>query len=146
MRVRLITQLIKGISRVLHELLRYFNGTIIATLFVPPLLIWPVFFLFFCFFCFFVVVFFNFSLWSTADSSLQYCHKIPDVFELLLPYYIKFCISITTSKYSALSICVLFMQLVNGTQFLNITFLLALFASAAATVVFETVIVPLTGI
>ena len=36
--------------------------------------------------------------------------------------------------YSALSICILFillMQLVNGAQFLNITFLLVLFAAAA---------------
>ena len=37
--------------------------------------------------------------------------------------------------FSALSIwtlCILLMQLVNGTQFLNITFLLVLFAAAAA--------------
>ena len=37
------------------------------------------------------------------------------------------------------------MQLVNGTQFLNIIFLLTLFAAAAAAV-FEGVIVPLTSI
>ena len=34
------------------------------------------------------------------------------------------------------------MQLVNGTQFLNITFLLELFASASAAAVLLTVIVP----
>ena len=31
---RLTSQLIKGISRVLHKLLKYFNGTIISTSFV----------------------------------------------------------------------------------------------------------------
>ena len=38
------------------------------------------------------------------------------------------------------------MQLINGAQFLNITFSLALFALASATAVFGTAIVPLTGI
>ena len=38
-RWRLISQLIKGISRVLQKLLRYFNGTIISTFFV---LLFPV--------------------------------------------------------------------------------------------------------
>ena len=45
----------------------------------------------------------------------------------------------------ALSSCVLFislMQSVNGAQFLNIAFLLILFAAAGATVVFGTVLVP----
>ena len=46
--------------------------------------------------------------------------------------------------YSALSIWVL-MQLVNGAQFLNITFLLVLLASPAAAVLL-TVIFPLTSI
>ena len=44
--------------------------------------------------------------------------------------------------YSASSICVLFillMQLVNGAQFLNITFLLVLFAAAPAPAVLLTV-------
>ena len=51
--------------------------------------------------------------------------------------------------YSALSIWVLFillMQLVNGAQFLNITFLLVLFAAAPAATVLLTVIFPLTNI
>ena len=38
------------------------------------------------------------------------------------------------------------MQLVNGAQFLNITFLLVLFALASAAAVLLTVIVPLTWI
>ena len=38
------------------------------------------------------------------------------------------------------------MQLVNGTQFLNITFLSTLFASAAAAAAFATVKVTLTSI
>ena len=33
--MRLISQLIKGISRVLQNLVKYFNGTIISTSFVP---------------------------------------------------------------------------------------------------------------
>ena len=48
-----------------------------------------------------------------------------------------------------LSTCVLsisLMQLVNGAQFLNITFLLVLFVSASAAAVLLTVIVPLTRI
>ena len=48
----------------------------------------------------------------------------------------------------ALSICILLIslvQLVNGAQFLNITFLLVLFASASAAVLL-TAIVPLTKI
>ena len=51
--------------------------------------------------------------------------------------------------YSALSIWVLFillMQLVNEAQFLNITFLLVLFAAALAAAVLLTVIFPLTSI
>ena len=51
--------------------------------------------------------------------------------------------------YSALPIWVLFIlltQLVNGAQFLNITFLLVLFAAAAASVVLLTVIYPITSI
>ena len=49
----------------------------------------------------------------------------------------------------ALSTCVLFislMQLMNGAQFLNVTFLLVLFALASAAVELLTVIVPLTRI
>ena len=49
----------------------------------------------------------------------------------------------------ALSICVLLillMQLVNGAQFLNITFLSIIFASAPAAALLLTAIVPLTRI
>ena len=49
----------------------------------------------------------------------------------------------------ALSVSTLFISLlqsVNGAQFLNIIFLLALFASAAAAAVLVTVIAPLTSI
>ena len=48
-----------------------------------------------------------------------------------------------------MSICVLLIsliQLANGAQFLNITFLLVLFAAAAAAAVLLTVTVPLTRI
>ena len=49
----------------------------------------------------------------------------------------------------ALSTCVLLislMQIVNGAQFLNITFLLILLAAAAAAVLLLTIIVPLIRI
>ena len=51
--------------------------------------------------------------------------------------------------YSALSICVLFfllMQLVNGTQFLNVTFLFILFAAAPAPALLLIAIFHLTSI
>ena len=71
-----ISQLIKGISRVLQKLLRYFSGTIISTLIIPSLLVWP------------VNLFLKlnesvllaplkatiFPLPYTAGISLQYCH------------------------------------------------------------------------
>ena len=50
--------------------------------------------------------------------------------------------------YFALSISALFIlltQLVNGAQFLNITFLLSLFAAASSAAVLLTVIFPLTS-
>ena len=149
-RSRVISQLCKGIARVFQKLLRYFNGTIISTFFVPLFPVWSV----------------NFILGSneslvalalvksaiaplaTAATFLQNCHKIPDVFEELSLYSIKLYIGITTLIYWASSICVLLillMQVVNGAQFLNITFLSTSFG-APAVPVFETVIVPLTSI
>ena len=43
-KMRLISQWIKGISRVLQKLLRYFNGTINSTFFVPSSSVKPVIF------------------------------------------------------------------------------------------------------
>ena len=84
------SQLIKGISRVLQKLLKYFNGTIISTSTLPAILplllsaaVWPVIF----------VLKLNESValaplkstilpsLFTAGISLQYYHKLPDVFE-----------------------------------------------------------------
>ena len=82
-KIRLISQLVKGISRVLQKLPKYFNGTIISTSFVPSFSVWPVIF----------SLKLNervrlaspkssiSPLLFTADISLQYCHKLPDVFE-----------------------------------------------------------------
>ena len=42
--MRLIPQLITGISRVFQKLLKYFNGTIISTFFVPPAVVTSVIF------------------------------------------------------------------------------------------------------
>ena len=83
-KMRLTSQLINGISRVLQKLLKYFNGISIWILPVLPLLsIWPVIF----------VLKLKESvalaplkstispLVFTAGVSLQYCHKLPDAFE-----------------------------------------------------------------
>ena len=43
-KMRLISQLIKGTSRVLQKLLKYFNGAIVLTSFVPAATILPVIF------------------------------------------------------------------------------------------------------
>ena len=77
-------QLIKGISSVLQKLLKYFNATITSTLSILPLLsVWPVIF----------YLKLNESvalaplkstispLLFSVDISMQYCHKLPDVFE-----------------------------------------------------------------
>ena len=64
-------------------------------------------------------------------------------------YSIRLYIGINVSIYSALSMWVLFvflMQLVNGIQFLNITFLPVLFAEVPAAALLLTVIFPLTSI
>ena len=85
-----ISQLIKGISRVLQKLLKYFSGAIISTsslLEILPLLlsaaVWPVI----------LALKWNESvalaqlkseispLLSTTGISLIYCHNLPDVFE-----------------------------------------------------------------
>ena len=44
MRVRLISKLINGISRVLQKVLKYFNGTLILTFFVPSFSVLPAIF------------------------------------------------------------------------------------------------------
>ena len=84
-RSRLISQLIKGISRVLQKSLRYFNATIISTFLVPLL---PVLLVISSLILNELVVALT-ALKSTmlplatfiAGSSLQYCHKVPDAFE-----------------------------------------------------------------
>ena len=43
-KMRLISQLIKGISRALQKLLKYFNSTIILTSFMPQSTVSPVMF------------------------------------------------------------------------------------------------------
>ena len=40
--MRLISQVINGISRVLQKLLKYLNGTIILTFFMPSVLVVPI--------------------------------------------------------------------------------------------------------
>ena len=72
------------ISKVLQKLLRYFSGTIISTISILPLLlVWP------------AILFLRLNesvalapskstiapLLFTASISLQYCHRLPDVFE-----------------------------------------------------------------
>ena len=82
-KMRLISQSIKSISRVLQKLLKYFNGTIISTSFLPVTAsVLPVIF----------CLNLNEELLSAASklaiapalvkagSSLYYCHKVPDIF------------------------------------------------------------------
>ena len=81
-KTRLISQLIKGLSRVLQKLLNYFNGTIILTSFVRSSPVSPVIF----------SLKLNKSvvlvslkstispLSFTAGISLQYCNKLPDFY------------------------------------------------------------------
>ena len=72
--MRLTSQLIKGISKVLQKLLKYFSGTAILTSFVFPtgevLLV-------------ILILYLNDSDSARLSfgSSLSYCHKLPDVFE-----------------------------------------------------------------
>ena len=85
----------------------------------------------------------------TVGISLQYYHKLPDVFEQLSIFLLSLYIGITILIYSALPIWVLFillMQLVNEEQFLNINFLSVLFATAPPVEVLSPVILPLTSI
>ena len=71
--IRLISQLIRDILRVLQELLTYFNGTAISTSTVHPSLV------------LFVNLDLNLNGFESAmlsfGSFLQYCHKLHDVFE-----------------------------------------------------------------
>ena len=46
---------------------------------------------------------------------------------------------------STYALFIAFMQLVNGTQFLNITYLLVLFTGAASAAMFGTIMVALAG-
>ena len=78
------SQLIKSLSRVLQKLLNYFNGTIISTFSMSPSSL-------------VVPIIFDLKLSEsvllaplkitispilfTAGISLQYCHKVPDVFD-----------------------------------------------------------------
>ena len=72
--MRLISQLINNISRVLQKLFKYFNGTAVSTFFIlksPG--VFPAF----------LILDLNNSdsVILSFDSSLYYCHKLPDVFE-----------------------------------------------------------------
>ena len=73
-KIRLTSQLINGISRVLQKLLKYFNDTIILVFFIFPLSgVFPMIF----------ILYLNDSEFAMLSfgSSLQYCHKLPDDFE-----------------------------------------------------------------
>ena len=73
-KIRLTSQLINGISRVLQKLLKYFNDTIIWTSFVLPAAgAFPAIFT--------LDLNDSESAMLSLSSSLQYYHKIPNVFE-----------------------------------------------------------------
>ena len=126
-RIKLISQLIKGIPRVLQKLLKYFNGTAISAFIIPALLVLS------------KNLDLNFNdsefVIVACGSSLQNWYKPPDVFDKLSLYFLKLYFGITASRYFALSTCVSFilvMQLVNGPNFLNTACLLFLSATLAA--------------
>ena len=73
-RIKLISHLIKGISRVLQKLLKYLNGTAISTSSVLTSTgVLPVIFA--------LNLNDSESTMVATGSSLQYCHKLPNVFE-----------------------------------------------------------------
>ena len=73
-RIKLISHLIKGISRVLQKLLKYLNGTAISTSSVLTSTgVLPVIFA--------LNLNDSESAMVAIGSSLQYCHKLPNVFE-----------------------------------------------------------------
>ena len=100
-RESLNSQLIKGISKALQKLLRYFNVTIISTFLVLLLPVWPVIF----------CLILNKSvalpavksvvapLPATIYSSLQHCNKTQHDFEKLSLYSLNLCIDITRPIY-----------------------------------------------
>ena len=78
------SQLINSISRILQKLLNYFNGTVISTPFISPSsLVWPVIFVLNVNESVVLVLVKSKILPALfmAGISLQYCYKLPDVFE-----------------------------------------------------------------
>ena len=140
--LKIISQLISGISRVLWKVLKYFNGTDISTFTVPvPSVL-------------FKELYLN---WNESESavllscsSLQYGRKLPDVFQQILLYYINLFIGIITSRPLALSAWLLFISfkhLLNGAQLLTLTYLSFLSSAIAIAPAAcpATVIVPLAS-
>ena len=143
LKIRLISQLISGISRVLWKVLKYFNGTDISTFTVPvPSVL-------------FKELYLN---WNESESavllscsSLQYGRKLPDVFQQILLYYINLFIGIITSRPLALSAWLLFISfkhLLNSAQLLTVTYLSSLSSAIAIAPAAcpATVIVPLASV
>ena len=81
-KIRLISQLINGISNVLQKVLKYFNGALILTFFVPP---FPVLSAIFVLNLSEVLLLFSVEKSAISPlsfingSSLYYCHKLPHV-------------------------------------------------------------------
>ena len=139
-RSRLISQLIKGISKIYQTSLRYFNGAIILTFFLSSLASY---------------FFFNLNksvielatvksvttlLSSKAGSSLQCCHS-----------YLNFlnnchCIWLFNYTLALLHQYHKHNLLPNGAQFLKIAFLCPSFWSTSWAALFATVVVPLASI
>ena len=81
-----------------------------------------------------------------TGSSLSNCQKFRDGFLYILKYSIELHIGITTSISCTSSTCTFFvplMQLVNGAQFLNVSFLFLLFGYSSCVAVLRTFIIPL---
>ena len=118
---KLISQLIKDISRVLQILLRYVNSTIIATFLVPLLSVAPVIF---------SLYLNDLLLWlAPVKSTTLLCHyylKIFRLYSIAVTFQVDFnnyCYIL--SNYTLLYSIKLYYK---GAQFLNAIFILVLFA------------------
>ena len=138
-RSRLISQLIKGTWRVLQKLLRHFNGTIISTFSVPLFPAWSFFF---------IVLNELVSVLSSLKSLILlssvkpvYFYNIAIKFHLFLKNYHYILLNYTLKllhqyhEHHLIAYCLLCLPVSKWRTILNITFLLTLFAAAAAAAV-----------
>ena len=79
--MRLNSQLINAILIILQKLLKYFNGAIILTAFLPLFLVKSVIFCLYLNEALLPAKFSRAPASVKAGSTLKYCYKLPDIFE-----------------------------------------------------------------